>query len=239
MLAVIGTSFTVEYALKGAYENTVGRLTEPANDEMTEEDRYAAGVAQHYGLFVQDRPFYEFPFFVALRGLWAESRLWGPHAIRKWERKLWLSFDYGAEGAYCGLITLASHAVYGVEEDITFAVIDHASEAIFSSVPAITKVKSLGNDSFLVRMPRYQKFTDAAKRLFQERVQFVEIAGNRQIMVTAIVSRDWTFGLPAGELLFSQDRLIDASKKRVTLRVPVANLGTIAGQLALEHIYDY
>lgn len=58
------TSFTVEYALKGAYENTVGRLTEWIGGHApTGEDRYAARVAHDYGAFVQDRPFYEFPFF--------------------------------------------------------------------------------------------------------------------------------------------------------------------------------
>ncbi len=35
MLVVIGTSFTVEYALKGAYEDTVGRLSEPGSAATT------------------------------------------------------------------------------------------------------------------------------------------------------------------------------------------------------------
>ncbi len=130
MLVVIGTSFTIEYALKGAYEDTIGRLTEwTAGNEPVEEDRYAARVARNYGDFVEDRPFYEFPFFHALRGLWSDTKLWGPHAVRKWERKAWLSLDYGIEGLYCGVIELASHATYGVEDDATYAWIEHASES--------------------------------------------------------------------------------------------------------------
>jgi hypothetical protein len=94
MLVVIGTSFTVEYSLKGVYEKSIGRLTERiAGEELVEEDRYAARVARNYGLFVEDRPFYEFAFFSASRGLWKETRLWGPHALRKWDRKAWLSLD--------------------------------------------------------------------------------------------------------------------------------------------------
>jgi len=240
MLVVIGTSFTAEYAIKGAYENTIGRLTEwIGGQEPVEEDRYAAQVAQDYGSFVQDRPFYEFPFFSAFHGLWTQTSLWGPHALRKWERKMWLSLDYGIEAVYCGLIKLASHAVYGVEEDVTYALIDNAPEAIFSSLAAIHKVKSVGPDSFIIRMPRYQKFTVAAKELLSTQARFVQIAGNQQIMVTAVVSRDWQFELPAGEFLFSRDVLTDRLSKRVVLRVPVAGLGAIVDGLAIEHIYDY
>jgi hypothetical protein len=70
MLGVIGSRFTLEYALKGMYENTLGRFPEwTARHELTDEDRYAAGVAGDYGQFVADRPFYEFPFFHAFGGL--------------------------------------------------------------------------------------------------------------------------------------------------------------------------
>jgi hypothetical protein len=237
---VIGTSFTVEYGLKGTYETTVGRLTEWIDgDEPTEEDRYAARVAADYGAFVADRPFYEFPFFLSFRGVWTETKLWGPHMLRKWERKAWLTLDYGIEALYCGLIGLASHATYAVEEDVTYALMENAPDAVLSSIPAVRKVKSAGTDSFIVKMPRYQKFTDAAEQLLRTRARFVEIAGNRQIMVTAVVPRDWSFQLPAGELLFSTEILTDRLSKRVVLRVPVSDLGVIVGGLTVEHIYDY
>jgi len=240
MLVIIGTSFTVEYGLKGAYENTAGRLTEwIGGHEATDEDRFAARVAREYGLFVQDRPFYEFSFFSALRGLWSDTRLFGPHIVRKWERKAWLSLDYGVEAAYCGVIELASHAVYGVEEDVTYALLENAPDAVLAAIPAVRRVKSIGSDSFIVRMPRYQKFTDAAGELLRAHTRFAEIAGNRQIMVTAVMPRDWDFQLPVGELLFSSEILTDRLSKRVALRVPVKDLGVVTGGLPVEHIYDY
>ena len=240
MLVVIGTSFTLEYTLKGAYENSVGRLSEWIGGyESTEEDKYAARVADDYGNFVRDRPFYEFSFSRALRGLWADTRLWGPHPLRKWERKAWLSLDYGVEAAYCGLIELASHATYGVEDDVTYAWVENAPESAWSNIAGVGKVKSVGTDSFIVKMPRYQKFTVAAQQLLGARVRFVEIEGNRQIMATAVVPRAWTFQLPAGELLFSSEILTDPLSKRIVLRVPVGDLGSIVGKVPLEHIYDY
>jgi hypothetical protein len=240
MLVVIGTSFSVEYGLKGAYENTIGRLTEWfSGHEPTEEDRYAARVAEEYGAFVEDRPFYEFPFFRAFRRLWTETKLWGPHMLRKWERKGWLSLDYGIEAVYCSLIELASHATYGVEEDVTYAWIENTPKPALSSIPGVHKVKSVGTDSFIVKVPRYQKFTGIAEQFLRAQGRFVEIAGNRQIMVTAVVPRDWTFQLPEGEVLFSTEMLSDPLSKRVVIRVPVADLGVIVGQLTIEHIYDY
>lgn len=240
MLVVIGTSFTVEYALKGLYENTVGRLFEWMDGHaMTDEDRLAARVARDYGAFVADRPFYEFPFFSAFRDLWLETKLWGPHVARKWERKLWLSVDYGIEGVYCGLMELASHATYGVEEDVTFAEIQNAPADLFSTISAIRKVQAEGPDSYIVKMPRYRKFTDASVLLFRTPARYLSIAGNRQVMVTAIVPRDWKFAFPAGELLFASDLLTDPRSERVALRFPVDQLQVIVTAIPIEHIYDF
>src|SRR5450631_3572664 len=49
MLVVIGSSFSVEYALKGLYENTLGRLTE--SSEPTDDDLYAYRTARAYADF--------------------------------------------------------------------------------------------------------------------------------------------------------------------------------------------
>ena len=63
MIAVIGVSTTVEYALKGVYEGVVGRSTElVAGRADTPEDRLGAKVAQDYVDFIKVRPWYEFDF---------------------------------------------------------------------------------------------------------------------------------------------------------------------------------
>jgi hypothetical protein len=88
-------------------------------------------------------------------------------------------------------------------------------------------------------MPRYQKFTDSAQQLLRTKARFVEIAGNRQIMVTAVVPRDASFQIPEGEVLFSMDILTNRRLKRVASRLPIAGLGVIVDGLVIEHIYDY
>jgi hypothetical protein len=240
MLAVIGSSFTVEYGLKGLYEETAGRVSEwIGGGAMTDEDRYAASVAADYGTFVVNRPFYEFSFASALRGLWARTSFFGPHFLRKFERKVWLSLDYGIEAIYCGLITLASHAVYGIEEDVTWALIDNASPDSLVGIPGGRIVRTFSPDAVIVRMPRYQKFTEAATQLLSRGIRFSEIAGNRQIVVSAVVGAEWSGDLKGGEVLFSSPILTNAAQKRVAIRVPVSELQSVLAAVTIEHIYDY
>jgi hypothetical protein len=63
MLAVIGTNFSAEYILKGAYEKSIGKISEwTSSHQPVEEDQYAYKVAREYADFVHIRPFYEFRF---------------------------------------------------------------------------------------------------------------------------------------------------------------------------------
>ena len=88
-------------------------------------------------------------------------------------------------------------------------------------------------------MPRYQKFTDVATRVLDRGIRFREIAGNRQIVVSAVVPAEWSGDLKAGEVLFWSPILTNAALKRVAIRVPVSELQSVAAALPIEHIYDY
>ena len=96
-LVVIGSGFAVEQALKGVYENSVGRLAEIASGNDTEEDAFAAATAEEYGRFMRTTPWYEFAFGEKFRLLWRETPLWGTHPIRKVERRFALSAEYAAK----------------------------------------------------------------------------------------------------------------------------------------------
>jgi hypothetical protein len=240
MLAVIGSSFTVEYGLKGIYEKTVGHLSEWLGDSATtDEDRFAASVATSYGTFVENRPFYEFSFGSALTGLWRQTSFFGPHFFRKFERRIWLSLDYSIEAVYCKLITLATHSAYGVEDDYTWALVGNGGLDLLARIPNVTIVRAQGQDAVIVRMPRYQRFTDAATQVLGRGIRFQEIAGNRQIVVSTVVPVEWSGDLKAGEVLFWSPIPTNAALKRVAIRVPVSELQSVAAALPVEHIYDY
>ena len=245
MLVVIGTSFSAEYILKGIYEKTLGRLSEwSSGHQSTSEDQYAYKVAREYADFVHVRPFYEFHFARHLRGLWAENSLWGPHPIRKWERRIFLSLDYAAEAFYCSLIEQATHATYGREPDETYAWVENLDEALLSQIPHIKLVKPIGPQAAIVVLPRYQGFSAAASNLAQHGVRFVEIAGNSQITLSVVAPQSWRYQGLAGRQLFSMPLLTHPGQQRVVLMCPVQSLDQALNALPsdgvlMEHVYDY
>ena len=248
MLAVIGSSFSVEYALKGLYEETVGRLSEWTSDHQpVAEDGYAAQVAESYAAFVHIRPFYEFSFAHALRGLWSDTPFRTTHLLRTIERRAWLTLDYSVEAVYCELIELATHATYGFEDTTTAAWIElPASDntLISSRMTSVRNLRDLGNNQAIVEIPRYQEFTTAALGLVHHGARFHQIAGNELIVISAISPVSWTNSMPNLQLLLTQPLLTDPGNTRNVLLCRVAELHTVLPMLEhqglkIEHLYDY
>jgi hypothetical protein len=245
MLVVIGSSFSVEYLIRASYENTLGRFTEwLSSGEEVEEDAYSNRVAREYADFVHIRPFYEFSFWKRFKGLWSENKLGGRHELRKLERRMFLSIDYSIEAFYCWLIEKATHASYGIESADTYAWIGNAREEIFAQNPRIRKVKEVGPGEYIVIIPRYQEFTTVAEWLADRDVHFVEIAGNDEILVSAIAPRNWSYNLTAGEEAFSTALATAPEWKRVAISTPVGSLHRVlndlrSGGIKVEHVYDY
>lgn len=246
MLAIIGTSFTIEYVVKGVYENTVGRLTEwLSGGEPTEEDRYAQNVAQVYGQWLHTIPWFEFPYGETLQGLWTETSWWGPHPIRKWERKMALSLEYGFKGIYGWLIKKGTQTTYEGPVDVEIqALVTGLSEEMVAQEEEVQLTKSINPTTAFITIPRYEAFTKLVPRLTDQGLQFMEIAGNDEIMLTALVPSTWEYRLPVGELLLSMPILTEPDRKRVAVKARVESLHLVLEALAkedltLEHIYDY
>lgn len=244
-LVVIGVSFTYEDLLKGLYEKSVGRLTEwLSSPELTPEDVYAQQTAQAYGDFIHTIPWYEFPFGERLRTLWRETPLWGPNPLRKWERKLALSVEYGGKALYGQLIRQGTAAAYGAENLRIQAVVEDATAQLYEREPDVQLLQELEGGGALISVPRYEAFTQLAPRLADQDVRFIEIAGNDQILVSLIVPGEWRYDLPSGEPLFAMPVLIEPKTERMAVEVPVAELHLLLNALdespaQLEHIYDY
>jgi hypothetical protein len=244
---VLGGSFALEYAIRGAYEQTIGRLSEwTSSHELVEEDAYAARVAREYADFVYIRPFYEFHFAHALKQLWKETPLWGKHPIRKWERKFILSVDYGIEALYAEAMQLASHLAYGAESDETYTWLESAPESVFLEFPRVKIIQETARQSYVVSIPRYQEFTELAVAMAKRDVHFAQIAGNDEIMLTVVAPKNWTLDLPANEatLLFTENILTQPNLQRLAFECPVHSLHSVLNHLAaagpkIEHIYDY
>jgi hypothetical protein len=248
MLVVIGSSFTVEYVIKGLYEETIGRLSEAtSHHQQVAEDTYAAQVAEDYAAFVHIRPFYEFSFAHALRGLWSGTPFRATHLVRTIERRAWLTLDYSVEAVYCEIIQLGTHATYGFEDTTTAVWIEFSPSDNTHTVTPPTSFKvlrDLGDHQAIVQIPRYQEFTTAAQNLIHNGVHFHQIAGNELIVVSAISPVSWTNRMPNLQLLLAQPLLTNPGNTRNALLCRVAELHIVLPMLEnqglkIEHIYDY
>lgn len=244
-LAVIGASFTAENIIRGVYENTIGRVTEWLSDGgQTEEDTYAQAVAEEYGTFLHTVPWYEFPFGEKLRGLWSETGAGGPNIVRKWERKLALSFEYGAKAAYGWLIKQATGAVYSADELRIYSWANGITDQMLSEEPDVKLVATTNGAGAIVTLPRYEPFTQLVPRMVARGAKFNDLAGNDEIMVTLNAPAAWSYDLASGDVLFEMPVLPDPRRKRVAANVPVRELHRLLAELGmrgvlLEHIYDY
>ena len=244
MNLVIGTSFTIEYVLQGIYENTVGRLTEAVGGADTVEDRHARTVAREYADFLDQTPWYEFPFFRKIGGMWTEIDFTSADVFRRIERRVALTAGYAARGAYGWLIGVATKLSYGSEEQGTVAVMDTLPAALLAQSPGVRVLEPLDEATQAVVIPRYAAFTDAVLGLARNGAVIREIAGNDEILVTVIAPRGWTSQSLNAVVLFSLPVLTDLARHRVALWVRVAALHDVVRSLdgsgaTIEHIYDY
>jgi hypothetical protein len=232
ILVVIGTSTAVEYGIKGAYEYTLGRLSErTAGSEFTEEDRLGAAVAQEYVDFIVERPWYEFDFFSGFQRLWTDTSFFGDNMLRKLERKYVLSSEYLVKSLYARLIGFGSAASFDAPVHKT---------AVVASWP-----ESGSQKSELIYLPRYQPFTDAAIELSRQNVVFEEIAGNNGRIVISLLGKEgWDAELANSTLLLQQPIITRPGLYRHIVEVDIRQLSLALQKsqldgLTVEHIYDF
>jgi hypothetical protein len=242
MIGVIGASYTAEYAVKGLYEGTVGRITELVSTN-TDEDAFLRGVARDYAAFVHHTPWYAFGFAGRLAGLWRSPAFDGFATLRKWERRFAGSAELAFKTAWGWAMGKASGAAYDPEADRILAWVRPPSRDALQ-LDSVTVLDPPDARSELVGLPRYEPFTKAVSELSRRRVQFVEIAGNRHIVMTVIAPRNWDVSADAAREVREWPILTDPTRKRVALSVGVERLHQVvpsleAGGASIDHLYDY
>ncbi len=244
-LAVIGASFTVENLARGFYEGSVGRISEwLSSPALSAEDRYAQQVAEEYGHFIHTIPWYQFPFDEKLIGLRQLIDVPSANPLRKWERQFALGLEYSGKGFYGRLIKGGTQAAYEPDELAIEATATGITAALLADFPEVEVIREVDATVTLVRMPRYEAFTQLVPRLVERGVQFQQIAGNEWILISVLAPIDWVYDLDEGELHFGLPILTEPGQTRLAITVPVAALHDVILDLneqpvQLEHLYDY
>ena len=243
MLVVIGTSHTIEHVLQWAYENTAGRLTEATSGVPVAADRYLAATAAEYAAFLDQVPWYEFPYAQKRAGLLDRALADADDPVGTTERKAGYGLAYSIKQGYADLIRsglAASSAPAAL--DIHVWSKGPVGEAIRGEADTAL-VRDLSADGAVFVTKRYQVFTDMIPRLIDRGMTFVEIGGNDEIQMTVMSEAE--IAPPAGTaLLFSYELPAQPALRRTGLVARVDALHTVIPELAgkavrLEHVYDY
>lgn len=252
-LAAAGAAFSVEHVLTGAWEKTIGRATEWLSaaarswpEAATPEDAFAVRTAGEYAAFIHKIPWYDFPFGARLVTLWSGSPMWGPNVVRKWERRVVLTAEYGVK-AMAALIArqVASPAVPddGSSSALVYAAIDHAGPAAFED-ERVREFKARGPHSYVVSLPPNEGFTETVSGLQSKGVRFLSIAGNDDIVLTALAPNAMIGAVPPDRRVATLPLPTNPLRSRIALRVRVTALAEVLAWLTsrgavLEAIHDY
>lgn len=253
MVMVIGVSTTVEYALKGAYERTIGRIAEGLRGTggPVDEERFAARYAQDYVDFIRIDPWYKFDFASQLKALWRDVPMTGPNMARKWERRYLLTTELLVKEGYARLIKLGTQTIYDAPKPVTAVWLSHAPDDAaeraahpdFIVPPMSAPPSSSALGPIYATIPRYEGFTTYSRWLARQDVDFLSVAGNTgEIVVSELVPQAWR---PTGtRLLFEQPILTRPGTKRAVVAVPIARLADELRRADragddIEHIYDF
>lgn len=241
MIWTIGASYAVEYAVKGAWEATVGRVSERIGGDVP-QDRFYADYAVAYGAFMHHTPWYAFPY--------AERRagMPGGGGLRGLERRLTYGAELTAKAWWGWAMGGASQATYGAETEKIRAWVRAPETLDLRSVEGVLEVEDLGDGASLVTIQRYEPFTAAVRELVRNGVQIVEIAGGQRLVVQVVApipadGERWP-GTLWGEVVVAWPILTRPGTQRVALEVPVRRLHDVlpaleAAGAQIEHLYDY
>ena len=232
-LYTIGISFSAEMALKAAYEETLGRVaTWARGPDHSALDRLSAEQAAEYAAFLQQTPWYLWDFRRDAQALDAAAG----SAFRDRERRLALGLEYRAKAAYAGMIAGAVAAT-GQDALTLRAVVAGITPEALAAIPGV-KVIQRRPEGIEIETPRYRALTHILQDIADQRGQMVEIAGNDDILLTAISPDP---GHPGAVFTFP---LQGSPEFRHLITVKVPELSTTLRELGdsgarLEHIHDY
>jgi hypothetical protein len=231
MVYTIGVSFTAELLAKVAHEETLGRLFVALRGaERAALDDLSARQAADYAVFLQQVPWYRWDFARDAAELDAAAT----DALRDRERRLALGLEYRAKAAYARVIAAAVASV-GADELRLRAVVSGLPAERLAALPEVQVIETLPQ-GLVIEAPRYRAFTRLVSEIAAAGGDFVEIAGNDDILFTMI-----TGDAAAEGALHSFARQGQPGHRHLVL-VQVAALAERLRSLpegALEHVHDY
>ncbi|WP_368185976.1 hypothetical protein [Aestuariibius sp. HNIBRBA575] len=229
----IGVSFTAELLAKALYEETIGRIAVLIRgDTRAPLDDLTAQKAAQYAQFLRQVPWYQWDFAQDA----ADISDHASGSFRDVERRLAIGLEYKAKSGYAGVIAAA---VANMEPDALQLriIVTDLTAAELATYDGVTVIATHA-DGIEIETPRYRALTHLLMQWAKAGGNFVEIAGNDDILFTV------TSQVPHLEqALYSFERQ-GYNDTRHLILLPVSELAQALRQseeqgLTLEHIHDY
>jgi len=106
-------------------------------------------------------------------------------------------------------------------------------------------VQKVDEQRQLIRITRFEYFSDTVPGLTERGVQWIEIAGNDEMLFTLIGPQEAEYNFEHGEYLFDLPILTQPGLTRAAIKVRVADIPVFLQELKarsdiqFEHMYDY
>ena len=219
--------------VKAAYEETLGRLaTLVRGSERSRLDDLSAEPAARCAKFLQQVPWHQYDFRADASALADAST----GSIRDWERAAALGFEHRNRAAYAEVIAGAVAAT-GTDDLTLQMVVTDVPEDVLTAIEGVRVIGPV-EDGLEIESPRYRQLTGILADWANQGANFLDMAGNDQIMFTAISQTPQMDGA-----LSSLPRQGYGDTRHLFL-LPVTDLaetlrGLSARGLTLEHIHDY
>ena len=174
-------------ALKGVYEGTIGRFTEWLSSTDTPEDRFAATeTVGELARFERGAPWQQFPFGARLQRLWAGTPMQGAARHPQMGAPRRALLECGVKALCASAARLVAATPPDKDTARLHAWVGGATPAVLQANGAEI-VSTVGPGSFIVTLPRGDAFTRSLVGLIGGGVKVLDVAGNDEIALTAIV----------------------------------------------------
>lgn len=242
MINIIGWSTTIEYNIRYFYEISIGNLSWTVGKEkLTNEDKYYNNCYSKYVEFIKLEPWYKFDFLSYIIPMWSISGDKEQSLIRRYERKIAMTLDFGFKSIYGRLIGLGATNNY--EKPIFYTTVEFEKE-----LNKKIKVERLNKEKNIYLFPRYQLFTESMKELIsfeknnQEYFKIKKIAGNSNYILVSIISDNFYLN---DNIIYKNIISTNQNKTRYLLKIDINDFDINLSKLienksiTIEHIFDF
>ena len=235
--------------MKGVYEGTIGRFTEWISSTDTPRTASPPRLSASWPASSARRRGSSFRSGRGCSSCGRARRCGARTSSASGERRAVLSVEYSVKALCASAARLVAATPPDKDTARLHAWVGGATPAVLQANGAEI-VSTVGPGSFIVTLPRGDAFTRSLVGLIGGGVKVLDIAGNDEIALTAIVRQTGTGSAaveeapPAGRVMASDALLTEPAARRLTLRAPLARLAEMAAWLqrrgaVLERIYDY